>query len=296
MVLSMTGYGRGRADGPGFSVSATIKATNHRFFDLQLRLPVELEACEGLIRRLVKEQVRRGHVEVTLAMERLTAPALEVDEALLESYVTACQKLRREYGFSAQPDPVNLLRIPGIVKAPEGKADEWDGLDRAVEQAASEALAQLQQMRRTEGVALTADLRGRLQTLRTLADQVMERSARTPDLYRRRLEGRLHALIGNFEIEPTRLSQEVAYLASHSDITEELTRFQSHLDQAFELMEQSSEVGKKLDFLLQEMNREANTLLSKTTDVPEVGVEIARQAIAMKAEIEKLREQAQNVE
>ena len=121
-------------------------------------------------------------------------------------------------------------------------------------------------------------------------------SQRVTELYQRRLEVRLRDMLGSVELDPARLAQEVAYLASHSDITEELTRFRSHLDQAARLLQESSEVGKKLDFLLQEMNREANTLLSKTTDVPGVGLEIARQAIEMKTEVEKLREQAQNIE
>jgi uncharacterized protein (TIGR00255 family) len=132
-----------------------------------------------------------------------------------------------------------------------------------------------------------------LERLRIRVSQLAEKA---PQYYKQRLEGRIHDLAGSLEMDSGRLAQEVAYLASRSDIAEELTRFQSHLDQVRQLLAENSEVGKKLDFLLQEMNREANTLLSKTTDVPEVGLEITRQAIEMKTEIEKLREQAQNIE
>jgi uncharacterized protein (TIGR00255 family) len=151
-------------------------------------------------------------------------------------------------------------------------------------------------MRGREGEALGRDVRTRLQRLAALERTVSALAQEMPELYRRRVEKRLQEILGNVEVDRSRVAQEVAFLASRSDIAEELTRFRSHLDQIERLLEGSSEVGKKLDFLLQEMNREANTLLSKTTDVPEVGLEIARQAIEMKTEIEKLREQAQNIE
>ena len=155
-------------------------------------------------------------------------------------------------------------------------------------------------MRCAEGRALERDLRQRLGRLRALADGVERLAGSVPELYRRRLEQRLRELAGDTPVaplaEPGRLAQEVLYLASRSDITEELTRLKSHLGQAEGMLDEGAEPGKKLDFLLQEMNREANTILSKTTDVPEVGPEISRQAIEMKTEIEKLREQAQNIE
>jgi uncharacterized protein (TIGR00255 family) len=151
-------------------------------------------------------------------------------------------------------------------------------------------------MRSREGEILGRDLRLRLDSLRSLTKEVSQLARRVPALYQRRLESRIQEMLHGAELDAARLAQEVAYLAARSDITEELTRFQSHLDQVRHLLEEGTELGKKLDFLLQEMNREANTLLSKTTDVPEVGLEISRQAIEMKTEIEKLREQAQNIE
>jgi uncharacterized protein (TIGR00255 family) len=151
-------------------------------------------------------------------------------------------------------------------------------------------------MRAREGEALGRDVRSRLARLKSLTDSISELAQSAPQVYRSRLENRLGDMLGDMGIDPARLAQEVAYLASRADIAEELTRLGSHLDQAKRLVDESPELGKKLDFLLQEMNREANTLLSKTTDVPEVGLQIARQAIEMKTEIEKLREQAQNIE
>jgi uncharacterized protein (TIGR00255 family) len=165
-----------------------------------------------------------------------------------------------------------------------------------LERAVAQALEKLNDMRAREGESLERDLLSRFARLETLRATVSNLAEKAPQYYKQRLEGRIRDLAGSAEMDSGRLAQEVAYLASRSDIAEELTRFQSHLDQIRHLLQESSEVGKKLDFLLQEMNREANTLLSKTTDVPEVGLEITRQAIEMKTEIEKLREQVQNIE
>ena len=297
MVKSMTGYSRRRREEAGFSLSVGVKATNHRFLDVQVRLPSELEPLEGVLRGIIKDRVTRGHVEVTVCLERTGPGELQIDQGLLEAYATACRKLAREYGFSA-PDPVALLRIPGILAAGNGEIPraEMERIGEVLEGVTAETLEQLDEMRAREGEALERDLRNRLDRLQELAGDVAKLSDRVAQLYQGRLESRLRDMLASVEVDRTRLAQEVAYLASHSDITEELTRFRSHLDQAARLLEESSEVGKKLDFLLQEMNREANTVLSKTTDVPEVGLEIARHAIEMKAEIEKLREQAQNIE
>ncbi|HEY6290305.1 MAG TPA: DUF1732 domain-containing protein, partial [Terriglobia bacterium] len=175
-----------------------------------------------------------------------------------------------------------------------------DRIRAVLERLVHQGLVQLDSMRAAEGAALERDVLSRLDRMTTLADGVARLAGSVPELYRRRLADRLSELTDGEPpapvVEPGRLAQEVVYLAARSDIAEELTRLQSHLTQAAKLIGEGTEVGKKLDFLLQEMNREANTILSKTTDVPEVGPEIARQAIEMKTEIEKLREQAQNVE
>jgi len=294
----MTGYSRVRSDDAGFSLSVAVKSINHRFLDLQLRLPPSLDALEGTVRRLVKEHVVRGHVEVSVSLDRTAAAALQLNHPLLSAYAGACQKLHHDFGFVAQPDPVALLRIPGIIAGSDGDipGEEMERIARVIERAAGEALQSLNQMRAREGEALERDLRSRLERLNGLAVAVDKLAAQAPSLYQRRLENRLSEMLGSISMDPGRFSQEVAYLASRADISEELTRFHSHVDQVQRLLDGNAEVGKKLDFLLQEMNREANTLLSKTTDVPEVGRAIAGHAIEMKTEIEKLREQAQNIE
>jgi len=298
MIRSMTGYCRAEAGEGGLSLSVGIRSINHRFLDTQVRLPAALEFLEPLVRRLVRERVARGHVEVTIALEQAGSLELQLDRSLLAAYVAAYQTLRKEFGSSAEPDLVALLRVPGMVGARNGamSPDESVRIQQVLERAAQQALKGLNDMRSVEGEALERDLRARLAQLQALGAAISKLSQAALASYRQQLENRVRELLGNVEVDASRLAQEVAYLASRSDVTEELTRFQSHLEQTRGLLEDSSPIGKKLDFLLQEMNREANTLLSKTTDVPEVGLEIARRAIEMKTEIEKLREQAQNIE
>ena len=306
MIRSMTGYSSGRTEEPEFSLSLSIKSTNHRFLDLQLRLPAALEAFEPAVRRMVKERVARGHVEVTVNFDRLGAQQLRLNRQLLEGYVAACDGIRVEFGVLAPPDPVALLRIPGMIASADGELPEEmrERVRTVLEHALEQALAENEAMRVAEGEALDRDVQSRLERVKALTEGVAGMAGSAQHLYRRRLETRLRELLGSETGNPAsasmidqgRLAQEVLYLASRSDIAEELTRLQSHLAQAAALLRGSSEVGKKLDFLLQEMNREANTILSKTNDVPEVGSEIGRQAIDIKTEVEKLREQAQNIE
>ena len=302
MIRSMTGYSTERREEADYSISVSLKGTNHRYLDLQLRFPAGFESSEPLLRRLVKESVARGHVELVIELERAGSGALQINRGLLKSYLEAFQQLRSEFGLAAEPDVMALLRVPGMVGASNGQFSDQDleqirtGLERAVRG----ALERFNEMRLREGESLEKDLKERLAHLGMLSAGVEKHVREIPGFYQKRLQARLKELVqetpGGAVLDSARLAQEVAYLASRSDVTEELTRFRSHLEQVRHLLESSSEVGKKLDFLLQEMNREANTLLSKTTDVPEVGQEVARLAIEMKTEIEKVREQAQNIE
>jgi uncharacterized protein (TIGR00255 family) len=298
MLRSMTGYSRVETQEAGFALTVSIRGTNHRFLDAQLRLPSSLDPLEPAVRKLVKERVARGHVEITVGLASLGAGELEIDRKLLAAYLKGYQTLKQEFGAAAEPDLMALLHAPGLIVSGNGKMtpEQFEPIRQALERSVSEALEKLNEMRGREGESLERDLRERLERLGKLRVSISKLAEKAPELYRQRLEGRVRELAGGVEMDGARLAQEVAYLASRSDIAEELTRFQSHLDQVRQLLGESSEIGKKLDFLLQEMNREANTLLSKTTDVPEVGLEITRQAIEMKTEIEKLREQAQNIE
>jgi uncharacterized protein (TIGR00255 family) len=298
MIRSMTGYSRVEAEEAGFALSVAIRATNHRFLDAQVRLPSSLDSLEPLVRRLVKDQVTRGHIDISVGLSGGGAREMQLDRKLLAAYLAAYQALRQDFGAAAKPDLMHLLRVPGLVVAGSGELspEEFDRVRQMLERVLAAGLEKLNAMRTREGDSLERDMRARLERLDVLAAEVTTHAGKVPQYYRQRLENRIRELAGNVDVDGARLAQEVAYLASRSDITEELTRFQSHLGQVLQLLQESSEIGKKLDFLLQEMNREANTLLSKTTDVPEVGPEITRQAIEMKTEIEKLREQAQNIE
>ena len=294
----MTGYSSVRSEEADFSLSVNLKSTNHRFLDLQVRIPSALEPLEPRLRRLVKDQIARGHVDVTVTLERATSSELQLDNRLLQAYASACQRLRSEFGMVAEPDPVALLRIPGVVAGNNLDVSQLglEHLQQAVERVAKQALARLNEMRAWEGEALERDLSARLEKLERLGESIGELAESMGPVFQRRLEKRVRDMLGNLDLDASRLAQEVVFLASRADVAEEVTRFQCHVQQAQRLLRESPEVGKKLDFLLQEMNREANTLLSKTSDVPDVGLEIARQAIEMKAEIEKVREQAQNIE
>lgn len=298
MIRSMTGYSRVEVEEAGFALTVSIRATNHRFLDPQLRLPFSLEGLEPAVRRVLKEHVLRGHVEISVGLAGLWGADLTVDRKLLTAYLKAYQTLKVEFGPAAEPDLMDLLRVPGMLVAGDGEMspDKLELIRVALERTVAQALEKLNEMRAREGESLERDLLARFAHLQKLRLSISQLAEKAPEFYKKRLEGRIRDLTSTGEMDSGRLAQEVAYLASRSDIAEELTRFQSHLDQVQQLFAENSEVGKKLDFLLQEMNREANTLLSKTTDVPEVGLEITRQAIEMKTEIEKLREQALNIE
>ena len=298
----MTGYSTARVEEPDFSLAASVKSTNHRYLDLQLRYPAGLESFEPALRVLVKGQIARGHLEVTIALERAGAAMLRINRGMLEAYVSAFRELRLEFGKSSEPDLMALLRVPGMMTGSNGEfqSDDLKRVGEGLSAVVADALQRLNDMRSREGEILEKDLRDRLARLESLANAIENLARNAPGFYQKKLLSRVTELVqelpGSASLDPGRLAQEVAYLASRSDITEELTRFRSHLKQVNQLLDAGREVGKKLDFILQEMNREANTLLSKTTDVPEVGLEIARQAIEMKTEIEKLREQGQNIE
>jgi len=298
MIRSMTGYSKAQGEEGGYSLSVSMRGTNHRFLDMQVRFPSALESLDPLLRRLVKQHLKRGHVEVTVSFEQPGNDALLLDRKLLTAYVAAYRTLRQEFGSASEPDLVALLRIPGLATPGNGEISPQDleQVRRLLESVTTEALESLNEMRAREGEDLERDLKTRLARLESLAESVASLAERLPKLYQNRLESRLRELMGSTELDGARLATEVAYLASRSDTTEELTRFRSHVAQVKQLLAEGLEIGKKLDFLLQEMNREANTLLSKTTDLPGVGLEVARLAIEMKSEIEKLREQAQNIE
>ncbi|HTV57104.1 MAG TPA: YicC/YloC family endoribonuclease [Terriglobia bacterium] len=297
MIRSMTGYSALQAQNGRFSVSVIIKTINHRYFDLQMRLPSVLEFFELDARRLLKERILRGHVEVTMSIERHEGMNLNVDRSLLEAYLRTCEALREEFSLTSEPDLVALLRLPGIVGGERAFSEQEQAAVReSLKKLLVDAIGLLNQMREQEGEALARDSAARLERLVNLIATVKKLSGQIAPAYRSRLERRIREMAQGEAIDPSRVAQEITLMSLRSEITEEITRFESHVRQAQALFNEGKETGKKLDFLLQEMNREANTMLSKTTDVPGIGEEIGNSAIEMKMEIEKLREQAQNIE
>jgi len=297
MIRSMTGYGESRIDEGRFSLAVSLKSINHRFLDVQMRLSPGLEFFEPRARRLLKEGLVRGHVELAASLERVGPSSLRLDRSLLTAYLDACREIRQEYGLYAEPDLVALLRIPGVVTgAGEFAGEEMESVERLAEQSLGDAIQRLNQARAREGEVLACDLRVRLEKLEQLCGMVGEFSGSMLPAFRARIEKRLRDMAQEHLLDPSRLAQEAAALALRAGIDEEITRFSAHVQQAKLLIEAGGEVGKKLDFLLQEMNREANTMLSKTTDVPGCGMRIADCAMEMKVEVEKIREQTQNIE
>ncbi|MFQ5926406.1 MAG: YicC/YloC family endoribonuclease [Terriglobia bacterium] len=298
MLRSMTGFAQVQRQEPPYAVLVRLKAWNHRFLDLHLRLGAELGPLEAQIRSLLRERVRRGHVEVTVQVESSEKPALEVNGEWVRSYVELFNALRREHGIAAEPDLMAILRMPGVVRVGERmKAGADDSrLARAVEAAVGQALAELERMRGAEGKMLEQELRGRVVAVRATVEQVAEASESARSVSFARLRARLEELLGEIPLDETRLAQEAAYLAERSDVSEEVARLRSHVEQFLNLLGDEGEVGRRLDFLLQEMNRETNALLSKSPAFDSGGLEMTRMALEIKAEIERLREQVQNVE
>ena len=276
----------------------TIKSVNHRFLDVQLRLPTGLDALEMELRRLLKEHLVRGHVEVMLSVDRGAQQVAGYNRELVSGYVAAFNAAREEYGIDGQPDLNAILRLPGALQGDNrGNGDEElaAALTESVQREVVPLLGELKTMRAREGESLQAILRASLNRLSEAVDGVAQLRPEVEQRYQERLTQRLIAATGA-EFNRQRLLEEVAVLVDRSDIAEELARMNTHIGHFGELLASSGEVGKKLDFLLQEMNREANTLLSKTGGVGGKGTRITELGLAMKAEIEKAREQIQNVE
>jgi uncharacterized protein (TIGR00255 family) len=262
-----------------------------------VRLPEGWEPLEPRLRQRVRQHLRRGHVDVTLRVEPTGSVAVQVNQQLASAYARAAQELSREFSAPPAIDFVALLRLPGVV-AGSGVPSEEE-VERAsvlVSRCLDEALARLDEMRCAEGASLATEMRERLRKIASHAQQIEALAATLRTDYARRLNERLADLLGNTAMDPGRIAQEAALLAERSDISEEIARLRSHLRQFDALLDTDPEAGKKLDFLLQEMQRESNTMLSKTPGVETQGLAITDLALEVKAEIERLREQMQNVE
>ena len=298
--MSMTGYAQARAETTDLALRVSVKSVNHRFLDLKMRMPEGLEQYEPRLRQVVRERIHRGHVEIQVGAEPRTAATIQVNQELVKAYLRAAEALRQETRAAADVDVVGLLRLPGVISglgvaAPQNEESQ-EQLGRALEDCLREALGKLDEMRHAEGAHLIDELRARLTKIEAEADQVRALAETLRPAFAKRLDARLKELLSGASLEPARLAQEAAILAERSDISEELQRLRSHVSQFGNLLGGAGEMGKKLDFLLQEMHREANTLLSKTPGVDTEALAITGLALEIKSDIEKLREQVQNIE
>jgi uncharacterized protein (TIGR00255 family) len=296
-LKSMTGYAQAQASENGVGLRVSVRSVNHRFLDLHVRVPEGFEPLEPRIRQMVRERVRRGHLDVTVRHELAGPAAVAVNQEIAAAYLRAVEELRTQYGLKSDPDLAAILRLPGVIGSAAISADdEIARLEPLLARCLYEALDKLDAMRQQEAAALRDDMSARLLTIASLAARVEVLAERARPAFARRLEARLKELLGDVPIDPTRLAQEAALAAERSDVSEELARLASHVRQFEALLTVASDVGKKLDFLLQEMQREANTLLSKTPGNEAESLEITELALGIKSEIEKIREQAQNIE
>jgi uncharacterized protein (TIGR00255 family) len=292
-MKSMTGYGKAMVAGDNFSVSVDLKTVNNRFLDIHLRVGSELASLEPSIKKRITSRLTRGRVDVAISLERTAQMVYELNRPLIAGYVNALKQLQADFQIGGELDINVLARIPGALQPARSAidADVISGVDAAV----SQALDELEKMREQEGQALKTELRDRVQKIESLVPTIEAAAAGLAEAYRVRLQKRIGELLNRggqvVEVDPARLAQEVAYLADRSDVSEEMVRLRSHLTQFQEALDAPGEAGKMLDFLLQELNREANTTLSKSTDLV-----IKEAGLAIKAEVEKLREQVQNVE
>jgi uncharacterized protein (TIGR00255 family) len=276
---------------PGFAIS--LKSVNHRFLDLHLRMPGDTDALELKLRKLLKERVQRGHVELTLSVDRAVAAGFSLNKEMIGSYITAFREAERQFAITSDPDLNAILKMPGALS---GAAVPLDGnFEAAVLDATNQAIAGLDAMRIEEGKGIDKELRDRMARLKSATTEIEKLRPAISKAHMEKIHSRLKELIST-QVDNDRVLQEAAILAERSDVQEEIVRMHTHIQHFLGLLDEKGEVGKKLDFLLQEMNREANTLLSKTAGVSGEGLRITEFGLAMKSEIEKSREQVQNVE
>ena len=290
----MTGYAqvRGQVNGLGFTLS--LKSVNHRFLDIHFRTPADTDALEIKLRRALKEKIGRGHIELTLTVERGGGEAFAVNRTLVGGYIDAFRRIAKEFDVKAEPDLNTLLKLPGAMDS--NSLPVAGDLEPAVLAKLSDAVARLNEMRTEEGRGMERELRERMSRLEVATAEVEKMRASLVKAHMERLNARLRDLLAG-HVDPERVLQEAALLAERSDVQEEIVRLTTHVHHFLGLLDSGgSEVGKKLDFLLQEMNREANTLLSKTTGLAGEALRITEMGLAMKSEIEKSREQVQNIE
>ena len=292
LIKSMTGYGRAVETVNGREFTVELRSVNNRYLDCSVRLPRILSFAEDAVKQAVKRSVSRGKVDVfiTVHSEAGEQASVTLNKSVLEGYLTAMRQMVTEYGVADDISASTLSRLPEVFVVEKPELDE-ELLQADLMQVLDKALAAYDEMRTTEGQALDRDLRTRGQTILDFVSQVEQGNAQTVIDYRARLEAKLQEVLANTAIDESRILTEAAIFADKVAVDEETVRLRSHLEQMNTMLTAGGAVGRKLDFLLQEMNREANTIGSKCTDV-----RLARIVVDIKAELEKIREQTQNIE
>ena len=292
----MTGFARVRKEIPQGELVLSLKSVNHRGLDLHFHLPNELDALENDVRAVIKNGVARGHVQIHVGLTRnVVGDAAPLNRAMFHAYVAAFREAAQLYDLEGRPDVNSALRIPGMLST--GDEEELgEDVTKALLEAAAEAVAVLNRGREREGAATAAEMGQRCRNICTLVSRMEEIRAGAVSAFQKRLREKLADLLRGAGIEPQRLAQEAAILADRSDISEELMRLRTHAGQLEAMLNGEGEIGKRLDFLLQEMNRESNTVLSKTGGLGDLGLTITDLALSAKSEIDKIREQSLNLE
>lgn len=292
MITSMTGYARGEEHRGGYEAAVEVRSLNHRFLDIMLRLPKSLSTYEQQVKEIIRQKIGRGRINVVITLKDANdaEPGLQVDEELARGYKALLENLQRKLRLKGNITIDHLLHFPDILNVENGASlpkDAW----HCVEQALSRALDELNVMREREGLEIANDMRQRIEVLQEKISRIEKRSTqRGPEEFAK-LQRRLRSMIDSHELDASRLELELALLADRVDVTEECIRFRSHNTLFLEALAHRESAGRKLNFLLQEMNREANTIGAKANDA-----EIAHLVIEIKEDVERLREQIQNIE
>lgn len=292
MIISMTGYGRSEEALAGGTVTAELRSVNHRFCEIVVRLPKAVSSLEEELKRMIQQRCARGRIELTVSLSggKETGKQLSLDQALARQYHGLLRDLKKQLRLSGSIDVATLAGYRDLISVTDRPVDEKRLLETA-KRVTTEALSMLDQMRRREGAALAKDLKHRLHTVREEIGHVEKRSPYVAQEYLARLKARVAKLTELPELDEGRLSQELALYADRCDISEEVTRLASHLAQCETTLRSAEPMGRTLDFLLQEIGREVNTIGSKANDA-----DIAMHAVKLKGELEKIREQVQNIE
>lgn len=292
LIKSMTGYGQGEASNNRFSAQVEVKSVNHRYLDLFFRIPKQYSQLEETLRQTISRRISRGRLEVVLSLEEFgdQERIVQINKALLQGYLHALAAIQAELGSDEPIQLPQVLSLPGLLEVDEPTTD-WDDLHKVVAEATTLALDRLEAMRAAEGQRLFEDLQEKLCVVDNLKNEVAQIAPQVIVDYKNRLRERLGELLDGTTITDERFLGEVAIFADRCSIDEELVRLASHIQQFRETLGSNESVGRKLDFLIQEMNREVNTIGSKANNV-----HIAGLVVNMKSELEKVREQIQNIE